>query len=80
MGLCGQSPQDHAWEQLQDLLVLGDDHFGHTDKLCAGTTGEKDSFAQELQQYLAQCPIFFLHEEGKVIEILVDFIKHKCAS
>lgn len=41
VGLCGQSPRGHAWEQLLDLLVLGDDIFGHTDKLCAGTTEEK---------------------------------------
>lgn len=34
----------------------------------------EDSFAQGLQQCLAHCAIFFLHEEGKVIAIPVDFI------
>ena len=38
---------------------------------------EEDSFAQGLQQYLAHCAIFFLHEEGKVIKIPVDFIMRK---
>lgn len=72
MELCGQSPQDHAWEQLQDLLVLGDDLFGHTDELCAGThtLEKKDAFAQELQQYLVLFSFC-------MIKIPVDFIKHK---
>lgn len=38
---------------------------------------EEDSFAEGLQQYLAHCAVFFLHEEGKVIGTPVDFIMHK---
>jgi len=37
---------------------------------------EEDSIAQGLMKHLAHWAIFFLHREGMMMRILVDFITH----